>query len=401
MTDLPTETGLIEDQANIVSLGPVGRFTFPNLPGSDLYPGLASAGAMTRAASREALAWLDEETFDDERRAMLGLDIVGGQMSPLALALLASGSQILLDDGTEPAGSAARVDVGADDRTSAMPTAHEALRVLQDNGGVIVRAAHQSTAGLRDLHFDLVNAHRARVELMLVAGSAALSKIVRPGVESIVCIVAGEGSVRSQGFAPLPVTPGDVVAVPGPVRINGYANTLSLVIIIDRPQQFDRRTFLVRRAVCHPRLRLDLPANVDDLQNVYGSPEPMTYVQVMEEEIEALLVSSSEDDFDAWWSARLVSPTTATTNMSNLSRVRGRFPGGATIVSTHPDHALVAAGGWLLAVGHQAMATFTRFVAREVLDGGDPLERELFFVLSGLGLAEVVNVAERGADRAA
>lgn len=356
-------------QAPAVDLGPASPFTFPS-PGTALRdPGLSGAHERARSQAQREVAWTDDHHVDEVRLRALGLVGRGqGGTGPLDVAAAMAAATVVVDDGTD----AGTDRIGFAESGPDVPGAHDAPARLavrvDDGGGVAIRRAHLLTPGLSALHRDLTTATHGVVELVLTTGSVATSRFLRPDVRCTVACLGGGAVARSEHDAPTSLAPGELLTVHGPVRITGVGGASCLVMAVQPPSAYDARKLLLRRATCHPLLRLDVPVDLVAEVDLYGVEGPTRYLDTMVDEVATVLDAAAADDtFDAWWCSRLASPVVPRPLPTAGAAVRGRFVGGVGVLAETTEGVLVVAGGRIIAIGAELVGVVASLVAGDVV----------------------------------
>lgn len=366
MTSLEPAT---EDAERILfdQVGVVGDYTFPRPCDGVLAP-LVDAHERLRAEARRAIAWLDTDHLGHDELVRLGGDDEPGAIADWLLTVgeAQMDGAVVLDDGTDLDAATATASEAAH-RPAPMTARVEMVQALGADGGFIVRNAQRLRPTLRRLHFELTAAHHAQVDVCYTVGSVATRKLFRPGTRTWVAVLEGRGVVRSASLMPTQLEAGDAIDSDDPVRITGGAGTVCLVIATYAPQAYDERKFLLRRATCHPLLRLDTALKPTDHQDLYGVGDDLPFVDRVAAELEALAATSTREGLEAWWASRLLAGMPPAVIRGELTGFRGWIPGGFGLVEQGVDQSVVAAGRRLFVVHHDLVETLARFA------GPDPV----------------------------
>jgi hypothetical protein len=394
----------VSEQAEpgIVHLGSATDFTFPVAAADAGLDGLAAAHDRLRERSRASTKWVDGDRVPAEVRHALRF----GGAGPISV-------EDVLRFGALSVDQAVVIDDGRDDprhRADATETPHrrllpavlvEMLRAVDGEGGFAVTHVEQFDDSMRQLHHALAAARHHQVELLLTVGSVVTAKYLRPATSTSVCTLEGTAVVRSDDLPPTSLGEGEVIRTDRPARITAGAGTVCLVIASYGPQAYDERKFLLRRATCHPLLRLDAPIHPADHQDLYGVGDGRRYVEVVQDELARLADVVDRPAFDAWWCSRLLSPVPSKMLRGDATHARGSLPGGFGVVARDPEKAILTAGRQNLMLREGLLPLLEPFVdgALVALDA-HPEVPDVVAVLAAAGLVEVF-AGEPGDDGAA
>jgi hypothetical protein len=354
------------DRLLFEQVGVIGDYTFPRSCEGPFAP-LADAHEALRAAARASLAWLDTDHLGDDGIVRLGGDRPGAVADwLLTIGEAQMDGAVVLDDGTDLDASIAGPSETVH-RPAPMTARVEMVQALGGEGGFAVRNAQRLSPSLRRLHFEETAALHAQDDVCYTVGSVATRKLLRPGTRTWVCVLEGSGVARSASLPPTQLEAGDVITSDDPVRITGGAATVCLVIATYTPQPYDERKYLLRRATCHPLLRLDAALHLSDHQDLYGVGDELPFVDRIAAELDTLAATSTRDGMDAWWASRLLAGMPPTIIRGDLTGFRSWIPGGFGVVEQGEDQAVLAAGRRLFVVHRDLVETVARFA------GPDPV----------------------------
>lgn len=333
----------------IIDVAPLPAHAFPDPLGVMGTGFLAAAADEGQQAAAGRTVWLDDESAPVPEGSFGLADVLSGPIDALFMRTGAtSAAELTVVDGSDDVDQAGHGTTG----DSPEPSLVALLADAQGPGGgfAVLRAEHLSTS-LSDLAADAATAFAASTRLLLTSASVATRRWISGTAATTVVALRGTPAVRPDADPPLRLETGEHLVTSGPVRITGSADSVCLIVAREAPNQEDRYSYLIRRATCHPLLRLEVPANPTGEQDIYSLGRRAWLPEVIRE-IGDVASHSTEAGFDAWYRARLV--VTATGTADPNVPLRGRLVGSAGILAVDDEGMLIAAGNRMFAVRHTA-----------------------------------------------
>jgi hypothetical protein len=378
---------------HLIRTGNVTPYTFPIRPSSVGLGRLDDAADEGRAAAEAEVSWLfggasvgagaesgpTGDVSSTRRRAIdtdglrrLVAAAIGG-FSPEVLRVRRAPDGTLV---TDPAG-----DVHGDDVVDA----------LHSGGGVLLRRAERIDEALNTLAASASVARMAHVEIAVLLGSlpdpAPLPEVARWHAVAMTDGVV----VRGEDGAPVDAVPGAPHVVDGPVRVYGHADAVTLLVGEVLFDDVQRHRMLTERAVCHPLLRVDLPAIPDGPVEMYGVGT-VAVLDHVNAQLDHLRRAAPDEDAAFWWLHRFpLAPVALDRQLAVGPAVRGRFPGGVGMMERADGRLVLVAAGQVLHGADSHVPLLERLLRREVVtvEAGSSDEASIS-VLVRCGLVEPV-----------
>ncbi len=258
--------------------------------------------------------------------------------------------------------------------------------ILNDGGGLLLESAERFSAPLNRMCGHLAVARGARVSALALFGSEP-TRVLGPQVRRTLVLAAGSDVVvHPDGGAPFELRAGHCATAEGMPRIVAGPDSFTVLLVESAFTPLHRHSMVLDRAARHPLLRLDAPLELAEPVDVYGSSEPVRYVDLVAGEVDLLLSNSPDDLLEWWWVISRRLPPFAIPGSADRVVVRGRFPGGVGTIE-NDEHLILKGAGVTFAVPEHH-----RELLADLL-GGDTFE----CAVEGDRYRSVCNLAAAGA----